>query len=706
MAETIKTILEADTGNFHTEFSKARGAIEEYHKRILQIGAAIGGSALLSAAVGKFNEIRNSIDQLNDQSARLEMPVEEMQRLNAVATMSGASVETLAKALNKSKLNAADAAGGSESLANAFADLGINAKEFVNLDPTERLVALSRGFNGATNQGAAFSAIFKVMGKSAGELIPMLRDGEAGIAAISARLAVIGGADVAAVAKMNDEIDLLANNIKTQVAGAFIALRPQIESFIGLLSKAADGMAVALDPAGGIGRQGGDLGGADMLREMDTLSARIEQIKSKQKSGDVWSWTQGPAALSLELKNSVAAVDALKTRFAGLSAESQVYAGQLREFERLRDSGMGKTEFAAEVKAMQDRSTEAIRVLAAEKELAQASAATAAEMQKQQEEMAKMVASMEALKSKVSGRIIALQSPEKRQEVAKEGLRGILAREGAGNVDELRRRVGTSTNDTDKMKALQALDEALDRLEEIKRATAETQNRTTTNFQAWNDAIKRAAAATRQAMEDGQKLQDQATAKNAEDASRAAAHHAAKTDYQAEIIALQLQVSGRKALADKFREETAFRKEAADIAAAQGISEAEALTTARERGRLIKEIAEQEEKAAIRAQRHPGWKPRSEYRGIRGVDSEDGFSAGNNLKDWMPEWRMGRPTNGNGHPIQNAAASLKADALRKRAEERDRAGNRNSADPNTRLLQELSDTTKGLTEGLKKLGVL
>ena len=80
MAETISTILTAESGQFHREFNKAKSTISDYQKSVMKVAAVLGGSALFSAVAGKFNALRNSIDQLNDQSARLELPVEELQR--------------------------------------------------------------------------------------------------------------------------------------------------------------------------------------------------------------------------------------------------------------------------------------------------------------------------------------------------------------------------------------------------------------------------------------------------------------------------------------------------------------------------------------------------------------------------------------------------------------------------------------------------
>ncbi len=182
---------------------------------------------------------------------------------------------------------------------------------------------------------------------------------------------------------------------------------------------------------------------------------------------------------------------------------------------------------------------------------------------------------------------------------------------------------------------------------------------------------------------------------------------AARADYQAELIALQLQASGHADLAKSMREETALRKEAAELATAQGLSEEEALATARNRAALLKEIAAQEEKAALRAQKHPDWKPRSEYRGIRRAANGAGdFNSGNNLRDWSSGWNMGGPTRSNGRPIKSAEGGLRQEALRKRQQDRENAALRNSSDPNTRQLQQLVDVTTSLQEGLKKIGVI
>ena len=636
--QTIKTVLTAEGGQFQSEFKKAQATIDSYHKRIMAVGAALGGSALLAGAISKFNSLRNSIDQLNDQAARLQMPVEEMQRLNAVATMSGASVESLAKAINKSSLTAEDAVKGNEGLQAAYAALGISAKEFLNLGATERLVAISKGFKSAVDKGAAFNAVFKVLGKGAGELIPMLRDGEAGIEAISRRLQVLGGEDVAAVARMNDELDLLSANLDSKMKGALIALRPQIEQFIVSLSEAADGLAVFMDPAGGVGKQGGMFGGVDMLRQIDTLSGRIDEIKAKQKAGV--SWYEGPLALNHELAKSVDAVDALKLRYESLSETEKIFANQAREFERIRNSGLGENEVRQEIQAMQDRNVEILRAIEAEKSLTTAAAATADEMAKQTKESEALAKNLEGLQERVGKRIIDAQPPDVKRDFAKQRLAELLAREKAGSVGELRDRVNTAPNAADKLKALKALDEGLDRLEEIKRATIEVQAvekaRTDANVAAF-DEERAAYDEYRAAMESG------GNGPNPE-------QKRAREEFTASRNALQLELSGRKDIADKLRTELVLRNDAVELSKRLGITEEQALKLIRERAELQEQINKQRDNKDTgsppkgRGTHNPGAVTRGKGLHNPGAirrlpNGPFDMNPGNNLQEW--KWNLG-----------------------------------------------------------------
>jgi hypothetical protein len=666
MAETIKTILTADSSNFRNEFSKASAQLVNWQKKAMALGAGVagilGGKKLLSS----FNALRDSLGQLEDGALRLEMPVEDFQRLRAVAELTGASVESLSKALTKSQLNAIAAAQGGKDLENEFTKLGISARDFLAMNHTERLLAISRGFNSASDQGAAFAAVFKVMGKGASELIPLLRDSEAGIESVSRRLEVLNSTDVAAFNKMSDEIDLMSFNIKTNLSKALLDVQPQIEGFVSLLSGAASGVSDFFDKAGGIGKQGGQLGGEEMLREMERLGKRIGEIKAKQRDGV--AWYEGPLGLTLERQKSGAAMATLKGRYGALGAEAQILAEQTIAAERLKASGLSEDALQAELEAMQGRTAESLRAIAAERGIAVAANGAAVEMENQNAAAEKLATTLQSIQEKVGGRIFDLQTPNIRKSAAQAGLADILKGEKVETLNELRLKVGSTESPEDRTKSLQALDKALDLMEEIKRASAEIQSRETERFNNWAAQMEREKEAKDQLSENAGNL-----------AIKKAANKAARDEFAAESAALRAEMKGRSDIAEGIREEMRLRSESAYLAEKLGVSEAEALTMLRARAveeRKIKQLSEQP--ALPGTQQQPTKRTSSIRRLANGAFDTN---AGNNLNNW--KWNLGQDSQkigfrdagsrriGDPRPFGGGvAAGLKADALNRRGMDR------------------------------------
>jgi hypothetical protein len=627
MSETIKTVLESDSSNLRAEFARAQGAISQFHSRFTKIAGALAGSAVFASAISGLNSLRNSIDSLQKQALKLEIPVEELQRLNAVAELGGTSAETLAKGLAKARISAVDAAKGSGELAAQFKVLNISAESFQRMGATEQLLAISSGFNSATDRAAAFAAITKIMGKSARELIPVLKDGEAGIESISRRLKVFGQEDADQVAKLNDEISLLSANLTTGLGKAAVSLTPQIKSIVAAITEAAEGLSVFLDPASGVGSQGGVLGGAAMLREMDQLKASIAEATANPAK-----WYEGPARQKTELRASAAALATLEARYAGLSDESRVYAEQIREIERLRNSGLSEEVLGREMLALQARTAETMKGIEAERALATASVDTAVQMDKQATAAAAMAKSLESLKEKVGSRILAAQPPEKREEMAKSALSNILTREKAGSIGEIRDRVNTAANPEDQLRALKSLNEWLDRQQDLKRANEEL----AAAAQARQDEVKAGFDASSAAAGNFKKSLDGLYTEQVRAREEARDQASARADYSASVKASQLELAGRKDLADQLRQEVALHGQVADFARTHGVNEAEALRLLR--GRLGLEERVKKLKEGVH---HPGdTGGGGRGRGIRHLPNEaNDMIPGNNMQNWR--WNLG-----------------------------------------------------------------
>lgn len=165
----------------------------------------------------------------------------------------------------------------------------------------------------------------------------------------------------------------------------------------------------------------------------------------------------------------------------------------------------------------------------------------------------------------------------------------------------------------------------------------------------------------------------------------------ARADFNAEVIALKLELRGRKDLADAFRKETALRKEAAEYARNAKVSEQEAL-------RLLRQKQLLQDAAAGRArERRPGIN--------RLANGPRDFNAGNNLADW--KWRlspgMGR-LESRGSAGRHIEGGVRNMELGRRANERARNAPR-AVDSSLKVLEEIRESNRQTADAMKRLGL-
>lgn len=134
----------------------------------LAIGAAVG------AGVRVVRRQLSSAGDLIDMADRLQASAESVQRLDWFATKGGTDAETVIASLTRFNRALAES-GENEGAAKALADLNISAEEFALLEPDIQLRRLSEAFQEAESKGQGFSEIFKLLGKSGAELLPLLR---------------------------------------------------------------------------------------------------------------------------------------------------------------------------------------------------------------------------------------------------------------------------------------------------------------------------------------------------------------------------------------------------------------------------------------------------------------------------------------------------------------------------------------------------
>jgi hypothetical protein len=202
----LKWTFGADTGPFRKGLAQMRGEVSAFSGSIKgQIAGALGGAALAAG----FSKMLDELGRVKDLADRFGMTSESIQRLGYAAKLSGSDTETLAKALTKMKAGLAEAEGGSSTMIDAFDALGISVEEFKKLSVEDQLVAISKGYAEAGNNGQAFAAVLKLLGKGGAELTPLLVQGPKALKEQMDEAKVASEGAVNAAANMGDKIDKL-----------------------------------------------------------------------------------------------------------------------------------------------------------------------------------------------------------------------------------------------------------------------------------------------------------------------------------------------------------------------------------------------------------------------------------------------------------------------------------------------------------------
>jgi hypothetical protein len=238
MSEVIKTTLTADNTSFKAAFESAAGAVDGWKKRVGgalgDITSKMGAFGAAAGAIGAavvihgISSLAEEVDRVGKLATRFELPVEDVQKFSVAAQVSGTDLEVLAKGLQKATVNGINAGRGMLVAKESFADLNVNVDEFNKASPQEKLKMLATGFQKTADHGKAMAAVIGILGKSGGELIPLLKEGGDGLG----------------IEKFNDQLTVMKANLQTalakQLAGQVGALKDVMEGLSKTIASAAE----------------------------------------------------------------------------------------------------------------------------------------------------------------------------------------------------------------------------------------------------------------------------------------------------------------------------------------------------------------------------------------------------------------------------------------------------------------------------------
>lgn len=228
-------------------------AVGQSRDRLLGLGATLG---ITSAALGLFvNGYADATGAIGDTAERTGISRERFQELGFAAKLTGSSSETLAGALQKMNLNVGAAAKGSKELTEMFSGLGIKLKNTDgSLKSTDDQFAMFVDrISKIKNPALQAQAAVKIFGKSATELLPLIRGGSEGLAEMTAEATRLGIVIDNTAVKQGEDFGDILDTLKSALTGVgntigkalvpelskmatwltdtIVKYRPQIEAF-------------------------------------------------------------------------------------------------------------------------------------------------------------------------------------------------------------------------------------------------------------------------------------------------------------------------------------------------------------------------------------------------------------------------------------------------------------------------------------------
>lgn len=183
--------------------------------------AAFGAAAKLFATLG---------DHLAKMSKRTGVSAEALSELAYAASLSGTDLDALEAGLRRMQKAISGSRDELDGADNAFTALGLSARALAQLSPERQFLTLAEALSRIADPTLRAALAMKIFGRGGTALLPLLRDGAAGIEKLRAearRLGLsMGDADAQAAEELQDALGRLGRTLKMAAARIGAALAP------------------------------------------------------------------------------------------------------------------------------------------------------------------------------------------------------------------------------------------------------------------------------------------------------------------------------------------------------------------------------------------------------------------------------------------------------------------------------------------------
>jgi len=238
--DQTKGELDSAKNRFMRFLSTVRAASAGFNSSLVSMlpsaGTVIGmltgtgaGAGILGSLGMMAKGFANQGSQLADMQASTGMYAQQLGELAYGAQQSGGSIEALAGGLKGMAKFTYQLQQGGKGAVAVLNMLGISQTAFLAASPIERFHMIAEGLKGIEDPSVKAGLAMKVLGRSGSELLPMLKDGSAGLTAFAEearRLRLpLTKEEVALADKLGDTYDQTTAQLQTfsSVIGAAVA---------------------------------------------------------------------------------------------------------------------------------------------------------------------------------------------------------------------------------------------------------------------------------------------------------------------------------------------------------------------------------------------------------------------------------------------------------------------------------------------------
>lgn len=182
------------------------------------IKSMFAGAFAAGAIVSGFKSVIDQGEKIGDLANRFRVPAEELQRLGMAGHVSGTSMETVARSMQRLRQSMAEAVNGGGKAREAFESMGISMEQLQSMPTEEIYYRIADALANTTNETDKITLATSLFGsRLAGEMIPYLEQGSERLRELGSSAGVMSEETIANLSKASTTIKQLEQTMTVAV---------------------------------------------------------------------------------------------------------------------------------------------------------------------------------------------------------------------------------------------------------------------------------------------------------------------------------------------------------------------------------------------------------------------------------------------------------------------------------------------------------